>query len=118
MTGRARILVVDDDVPTQSGLVALLESAGYETAAACSYVEGLTRLRQHAPDLLITDVRLGEFNGLQLVVTNRETPAIVVTGFDDPVIEADARDAGAGYVVKPIAIDRFLKLVEEKLRGH
>jgi DNA-binding response OmpR family regulator len=113
---RPRILIVEDDLASRSGLTTLLQRAGYETTAAGSFAEGLKALRDEAPDLLITDVRLGEFNGLQLVVMNaRPTPAIVITAYDDPVLEAEARRVGADYLVKPVAGAHVLKLIEQGL---
>ena len=50
-------------------------------------------------DALITDVRLGAFNGLQLAVMARDTHpeirVIVFSGFDDPVLRSDAEHIGA-----------------------
>src|SRR5688572_27301045 len=67
---RARVLVVDDDRATRTGLSALLEQAGYSTFATGSFREAMSLLRTDPPDLLITDVRLDEYNGLQLLLTN------------------------------------------------
>lgn len=73
----------------------------------------LRLLAEHRPDLLMTDVRLGAYNGLQLIaMAPRAIPAIVVTGFSDPVIEADAARLGAEYRVKPVdpaALRRWLQ---------
>jgi FixJ family two-component response regulator len=114
--GRRRILIVDDDQATRSGLAKLLERAGFETIAASTFQEGARFLREAAPDLLITDVRLGEFNGLHLVVMRpREMPAIVLTGFPDPVLEAEARRAGADYLLKPFSGAEIVRLAEQKL---
>ena len=88
---RARVLIVDDDEVYLDGMKELLEEAGYEVSVATSYDSGKYELREHAPDLLIIDVRLGAFNGLQLISTGQvHIPAIVVTGFDDTVLRADA----------------------------
>lgn len=114
--GRPRILVVEDDPAARSALAELLEKAGYTALVAGTVQDGARIIRDAAPDLLITDVRLGEFNGLQLVVMNpRPAAAIVVTGFDDPVLEAEARRAGADYLVKPLSFGELLKRVEQKL---
>ena len=100
---RARVLIVDDDEVYLEGMKELLEDAGYVVDLAGSFDDGKQRLREHSPDLLIIDVRLGAFNGLQLISTGRvRIPAIVVTGFDDTVLRADADGFGASYVVKPI----------------
>jgi DNA-binding response OmpR family regulator len=118
---RARVLIVDDDEVYLEGMKELLEEAGYVVDLASSFDDGKTRLREHTPDLLIIDVRLGAFNGLQLISTGRvRIPAIVVTGFDDTVLRADADGFGASYVVKPIKPAALLALIEQKLSisGH
>ena len=113
---RARVLIVDDDEVYLDGMKELLEEAGYEVLLASSFDDGKHELREHSPDLLIIDVRLGAFNGLQLISTGEvRIPAIVVTGFDDRVLRADAGGFGASYVVKPIAPAALLALIEKKL---
>ena len=112
----SRVLVVEDDVATRNGLETLLQRAGYEVLATDSVPEGRRALEEGAPDLLITDVRLGEFNGLQLIAMSpRPIPAIVVTAFVDPALELDARRLGAHYLVKPIVTATLLALVDEQL---
>jgi len=118
---RARVLIVDDDEVYLEGMKELLEDAGYVVDLASSFDDGKQRLREHSPDLLIIDVRLGAFNGLQLISTGRvRIPVIVVTGFDDTVLRADADGFGASYVVKPIKPAALLDLIEQKLsiNGH
>jgi len=113
---RARVLIVDDDEVYLEGMKELLEEAGYDVSLASSFDAGKLELREHAPDLLIIDVRLGAFNGLQLISTGQlRIPAIVVTGFDDTVLRADAGGFGASYMVKPIRPSALLALIEERL---
>ena len=57
----ARVLIVDDDPGTLEGLAELLERAGYETIAADGFECARWVLRTDPPDLLITDIRLGEY---------------------------------------------------------
>ena len=50
---------------------------------------------------MITDIRLGAYNGLHLVVARRTPiPAIVITGFPDSTLEAEARRMGAEFLVE------------------
>ena len=112
----SRILVVDDNEIYLGGIKELLEEAGYDTFVATTFDDAKVELRDHAPDLLILDVRLGAFNGLQLISTGRvRIPAIVVTGFDDPVLRADASGFGASYMVKPVPPAELLELIGQKL---
>jgi DNA-binding NtrC family response regulator len=112
-----RILLVEDDQATRGGLSMLLERAGYDVVAIDGVPEGRRVLAEAPPDLLITDVRLGAFNGLQLIAMSpRPIPAIVTTGFPDPVLEAEARQFGAKFLLKPIEPTGLLTLVKELLR--
>lgn len=112
----AKILVVDDDAATMSGLVALLQDAGYTVIAVSTVHAARRALVTLEPDLLITDVRLGAYNGLHLLVGRpKPIPAIVITGFADPVLEADARRMGSEFLVKPIAPAQLLLLIERTL---
>jgi DNA-binding response OmpR family regulator len=112
----SKVLIVDDDKTTREGLAELLEESGYEASAVGTFEEATRFLRATPPDLLIADVRLGPFNGLQLVISSpKPIPAIIITGFADPVLEADARRRGADYVLKPVSPARLLDLVAQKL---
>ena len=114
----ATILVVDDDPTTRVGLAELLQQSGYETTAVPSFEQAARLIRKTPPDLLIADVRLGPFNGLQLIISSpTPLPAIIITGFADPVLESDARRRGADYVLKPVDAKALLELVEAKLAG-
>jgi DNA-binding response OmpR family regulator len=108
-----KILIVDDHDATRRGLQQFFANAGYVVLAASTFDEGKRLLNEQAPDLLIADVRLGDFNGLQLVVGGPALPSIMVTGFPDPVLEAEALRMGAHYLTKPVAPNKLLALVEE-----
>jgi FixJ family two-component response regulator len=108
-----KILIVDDHDATRRGLQEFLANAGYVVLSASTFDEGKRLLNEQTPDLLIADVRLGDFNGLQLVAGGPALPSIMVTGFPDPVIEAEALRLGAHYLTKPVAPSRLLALIEE-----
>jgi CheY-like chemotaxis protein len=126
MTGSAAIsrfglsvLIVDDDPSTLQGLMALVGQAGYNARGAASFREGREILDQTDVSLLITDVRLGAANGLHLMLQaqmkNPPTPVIVITGFADAVLEAQARRVGAVFLTKPINVSEFLGVVRQQL---
>ena len=107
-------MLVDDDVALLQGLESAFTAAG-EDATACSSFEAARQLlRAGEYDVLITDVRLGAFNGLQLALLARDLypkiTLIVFSGFDDPVLRAEAENAGATYMVKPVAGSALLEL--------
>lgn len=97
-----RVLIVDDEAGTRHGLAEFLETAGYQTITADGFEVAQYLLRALRPDVLITDIRLGEYNGLQLLINAPSVPAIVISGFDDPVLRLDAEQMGATYLTKPV----------------
>src|SRR4051794_23347766 len=111
-----KVLIVEDDDASRTGLVQLLEQAGYEVISAATFDEGRRLLETENPDLLITDLRLEDFNGFQLIITRRPPlPAIVITGYADPVLENEAKRLGADYLVKPFLPSVLLRLVKKKI---
>ena len=119
VSSAAEIVVVDDDVQMLALLAEVLSGAGYSVRGASTYEEGRRVLESHTPDLLITDVRLGAHNGLELVLRARahtpKMPAIILTGFADSVIRAEAERFGAIYFEKPLDPDRLVAMVAEML---
>ena len=94
----------------------LLMDAGYETVTASTVPAAIKMLTDEQPDLLIVDIRLDQYNGLHLVAMRREPiPAVVLTGYADPAIEADARRLGAEFLLKPIAPAVLTALVKRLL---
>jgi len=116
---RQKILIVDDNDAARTGLAKILERAEFTVFAAATFTEGRNALSTEEPDLLIADVRLGEYNGLQLLASaTRAIAAIVITGYPDPVLEADARRMGADYLVKPVSPASLVDLVRRKLSSE
>jgi CheY-like chemotaxis protein len=114
------VLVVDSSVDAQLEVMGLLIGRGYQVTGATSFEEAKLLLATKAPDLLITELRLGAFNGLQLVMCARSRhfiPAIVVTAFHDPVLEVEAQLQHAGYFARPLEPATFLTMVERLLGG-
>ena len=116
-----RILVLDDDEHALSGVVELLRDAGHHVTGAATY-DAAKRLLVVSPfDLLITDVRLRSFNGLHLVMQARadhpEMAVIIVTGYDDPLIETEAHRYHAELVRKPLRPAEFQARVAAALAG-
>lgn len=113
---RARVLIVDDDEQYLAGMQEWLESAGYEAIVANTFEHGKRAIVTFAPHLVILDIRLGAFNGLQLISTGEvRIPVVVVTGFDDPVLRADAEAFGASYFVKPVVPSDLLTTIRQHL---
>ena len=113
---KRRILIVDDDLSLLQALErALAETDGYDIVASDSFEDARRTLRSRKFDVLITDVRLGPFNGLQLAILARDLHPdirlIVISGFDDTVLKSDARRLGAVFLVKPVTTADLLTLI-------
>src|SRR5262249_20829173 len=109
-----RVLIVEDDKAARDGLVRLVAGRGHEVFSAGTFEDGRRLLKTRHPDVLITDVRLGAFNGLQLLLSDTtHVQAIVLTAYSDPVLEAEARNLGARYLLKPVVPAMLLDLVDE-----
>lgn len=114
-----RILVLDDDEHALSGIVDLLRDAGHNVTGAATY-DAAKRLLAVSPfDLLVSDVHLRSFNGLHLVMQTRtdhpETAIIIITGYDDPLIDLEAHRYRADLIRKPIRPAEFQQRVTEVL---
>ena len=114
-----RILALDDDEHALAGIVELLRDAGHHVTGAATY-DAAKRLLAVSPfDLLVSDVRLRSYNGLHLVMQSRsdhpEMAVIIITGYDDPLIELEAHRYHAELVRKPIQPSEFLKTVTRAL---
>jgi DNA-binding response OmpR family regulator len=97
-----RVLLVDDDAAYLSGCAAILTNDGHDVVTSLDLNEGRRRLAEDDFDALITDVRLGAYNGLHLIaLASPSMIKIALSAFPDPVIRRDAEQAGAQFVVKP-----------------
>lgn len=119
--GVRRILVVDDEADFTTTYARLLRRYGYCVIAAGSRHEGLETIHAESVDLVITDLRLPDGDGLDVVRCARmqasPPPVIVVTGFASEASRQAALAAGAcGYLSKPFSASAFTALVESTLR--
>ena len=110
------VLIVDDDRALLKLLGQWLTGDGYAVVACDRFETAKQHLSKDPPDVLLTDVRLGAFNGLQLVILAKEQarrPSRSDVGFDDPMLRRDAGLFGAGYLVKPFSHQQVLASLDE-----
>jgi DNA-binding response OmpR family regulator len=114
-----RVLVLDDDEHALAGIVEMLRDADYHVTAAATYDAAKRLLALGSYDLLITDVRLRGFNGLHLVMQSRadypDMAVMIITGYDEPLMELEANRYNAIFVRKPIKPAEFLQAVSRGL---
>ena len=114
---KRRVFVVDDEPALAESLKLGLQVHGNDVEMSRSFEDARRRLLVETFDVLITDVRLGAFNGLQLAVIARgNNPAmriVVFSGFDDPVLREEARALNATYLVKPVSAEQMNRVIGE-----
>ncbi|MBD3369287.1 response regulator [Candidatus Fermentibacteria bacterium] len=117
---RYRIMLVDDDHDVLDVLTETLESEGYVCRTALTARQALKMLNKENFDLLITDVRLPDLSGLELLETLRKNqpglPTIVITGYASIESTKKAMRLGAvDYLPKPFGAQTVLSAVGRAL---
>ena len=111
----ALIILVNADPRALRHTEALLSEQGYLVAALPSFAEARWLLDSVMPDLLIADLHLECYNGLQLAIRGHQDhpdlPVIITFTHDDPIAEAEATRYGASFIVAPLENSEFLPLV-------
>ena len=112
MSLRPRVLLVAPTLALAKNLFAWLTDGGYDVALVTSFDAAKVQLRS-APHLLISEIRLGEYNGLHLASRARAEgiPSVVVGG-NDVVLERDAQQMGITYMNPDIDREYLLVLAE------
>jgi DNA-binding NtrC family response regulator len=104
------ILLIDDDESLRRVTEYNLGAAGFQVLAASSGREGLALFREKTPDLVVTDVKLGDLSGLEILEAVKkevpETPVIVITAFGSIEMAVTAMRLGAfNFITKPFDRD-------------
>jgi two-component system response regulator HydG len=111
-----KILVVDDDTAFCVMLKTFLQKKGFDVVNAFSGAQAIEQLKDAAFDVVLTDIRLPDSDGLQLLKYIRENSlhasVILMTGYTDIKAAVNAMKLGAfDYVGKPINPDEILHIV-------
>jgi FixJ family two-component response regulator len=110
-----KVLIVEPDSTLRTSFVGLLETSGFDVIEARTFLEARRMLRDDAPGVLVTEVRLAGFNGLRLIVTGPRLTPSVVMGYADPVLQAEALRLGAAYLRKPVSQADLLVAIDRQL---
>jgi two-component system chemotaxis response regulator CheY len=110
------ILAIDDSLTIRELINFVLTNAGFTVRLAEDGMEGLERLQECRPDVIVTDVNMPRLDGLSFIEQARKlpehagTPILVLTTETDPAKKDRARKAGAtGWVVKPFSPPQLLE---------
>lgn len=119
----AKILIVEDERKIARFVELELKHEGYEVDYAGNGTEGLAKILDTDPDLVVLDVMLPEMSGIEVCRKAREegvsTPIIMLTAKDDVMDKVNGLDNGADdYMTKPFAIEELLARIRVALNRH
>jgi len=119
----ATVHVIDDDDAARDSLAFLLESAGLAVRAHASAIAFLAEAPRLVGGCVVTDVRMPEMNGIELLKRLREIgvtlPVIVITGHADIALAVEAMKSGAvDFMEKPFDDEAMLRAVRAALVRH
>ncbi|HEY6418391.1 MAG TPA: sigma-54 dependent transcriptional regulator [Candidatus Binataceae bacterium] len=119
----AKLLIVDDEKNIRGSLVTFFESLGHEARAAESGPKAIAALAETEFDLVLSDYRMAEMNGLELLqeIRHRHPDALVIlmTAYATVENAVTAMKAGAyDYVTKPFSLEQIRHTVERALQVH
>jgi chemotaxis family two-component system response regulator PixG len=122
VTTRFHILIVEDEPSLLESIVDLLAFNGHVVSGAKNGIQALQRVREHLPDLIISDVMMPEMDGYQLVrqlresPTTAQTPIILLSGHTSSYFIEEGLSLGANsFIKKPFELDDFLQVVDDVL---
>ena len=110
-----RVLVVDDEAPMRAALEANFRRQGWQVEAAGSASEGLTRFRRLRPPLVVTDIRMPDADGLEVLRNVRvlapRTAVILLTAYGNVPEAVEAMKNGAcDYLLKPVSFEQLQRV--------
>ncbi|MBN1290036.1 MAG: response regulator [Actinobacteria bacterium] len=118
----ARILIIEDEEDIVRALTIRLKSYGYSVVAASGGVEGLDRVKEERPDLILLDLRMRDLDGFQFMERHFEEqetghiPVIVLSASAEEGTKSRAILSGARYyVTKPFDHEYLRKCIEDAL---
>jgi two-component system alkaline phosphatase synthesis response regulator PhoP len=117
-----KILVIEDNAEIVEMMVMMLEVSGYKAVSAYNGAEGLKKVKEEKPDLILLDVMMPGMSGFDVVKklkSDKETAGIPVFIVSVKALDADiqfGKEKGANeYIVKPFEPQHLLELIEQYL---
>jgi CheY-like chemotaxis protein len=120
MTGKKKILLLDDSAITLEMEKAVLEERGYEVATATNLIEFQAALDQFQPEVILTDLMMPDISGKDIVRVLKQDfhteriPIILFSSKQDDELAEISEQAGAdGYLSKSHGIEKLGDMVDE-----
>ena len=118
----AKILVIDDERAIRNTVKEVLEFEGYAVDTAEDGKRGLEMAQGGAYDLIYSDVKMPEMDGMEVLAALRSAesgvtcPVVMISGHGDIRTAVDALKAGAwDFIEKPLGLDRLLVTTKNAL---
>ncbi len=121
MVNETSVLIIDDELPVREALAANLERDKYPLVFAENGEEGLARLRESSPTLVILDLRMPVMDGFEFLRRVGPTPAdrfsvIVLTGYaDDDAVQQCYQEGVTFFLQKPFNVYQLRGLVRSAI---
>ena len=114
---KGSILIVDDEPLIRKSLFEAIRFEGYSALSASSAKEALQLVESHNPDVVITDLKMPDMDGLELLrcikSTNPDTAVVLITGYGSIETAVKAMKQGAfDYITKPVINDEMKTVIE------
>ena len=120
----AKILIIDDERGIRNALKDILADEGYEVETAENGTQGLEMAQQKAYDIIFSDIKMPQMDGMELLTALKEgdeaidTPVIMITGHGDVDTAVQAMKIGAyDFLVKPLDLNRILTTTKHALES-
>ena len=116
------IIIIEDEFEQREALSLFLKAEGYDVIGFPSAEEALSKIHLYKPDLLVSDIKLPEMDGITFfheIKKSKELkdiPFFFISAFNDPQTIKSIRSLGAiAYITKPYELDEFLEVVKKSL---
>lgn len=122
MADKKRILIVDDEIEATDYLKEYFQSQGLDVLTAESGEKALELISSQSPALVLLDMRMGGFSGLEVIRRSKAAKSqavfVVITGVDDQNVAKMAIGLGASdYLTKPFRIADLERIVLARLKS-
>src|SRR5215470_6109839 len=121
LTGKRKILVVEDDADSRELLATVLEIEGFDVITAEDGRSGIKEAEAGRPDLIITDINMPELDGFMMAKILREQsdlrkiPILALTAYPQDIIQTPVAAGIDRILTKPMQIDSLVATINQML---